>query len=250
MKLGWLVLLGASGLLLGGCTSSRQAVNAGQSGTFFANQLVFDTAQSDFQQHFAESSELSAAMQSVARNITKNFFNDMTTEHTKVPDGLNSELSNLLIGRMKSETSFNTVMQQTQQEGQYRVSYQIFGLDYLDLFRKVSQDLTQTVMSNRDLATTPQAIMDLMVEKLRTSIPEMQVSQTPVETQLYFGIDNGKWYLLPHQEEAIRNMYFAFLTGQKNEGTLTQELAASVQKINEQLEITEGSEEEEPVTQQ
>ncbi|MDR2832673.1 MAG: DUF5105 domain-containing protein [Streptococcaceae bacterium] len=242
MKKKYLILLVIPLFFLASCTKQTQAVDGSQAGNFFVNQFVFEDAQEDFYTHFLDGENLAIALQSVSGNITNNFFNDLNSSMS-IDEQSKDELINLMLVQMKKHTQFNTLIYATQQEGQKRVAYQIFGLDYIHLVNQVGKQMKEEVLTNQALNNDSQILLDLFMDKLKANIQTLEASETPIITEIYFEIIEGKWQILPNQEQVIRNMYFSFLTGQADEEALNQALMNVIEQINEQMTaaIEEGT---------
>lgn len=230
-----------------GLTSCKEAVKPEEAGILFINQLVFQEDKDLFTANFTNGEELSEEIDQQKQGLVANIVADINQFGGVISPKQTETMVELWLEKMMSGTEFQLKSKKDLGQRQFEVFFTVTGLDFIQAYQEMTDDLVGEMLSNPDIAANNYKLGNSMVASMTEAISDIRQSKETVTVSIVLEKDGSQWKIDPTERETkVTQLLLAFLSGHDSADSLAEEMQKVVQRsMAEAQTIIDGDYEDE-----
>ncbi|MBL1228638.1 DUF5105 domain-containing protein [Enterococcus sp. BWB1-3] len=233
MRKAMVILLVVVGIFLTGC---NKAIPAEEAGELLIDRLIYQERVDEFASAFRDGEQSGRKLDAVSDDFEDNFISGLSATGASVPEAEAGELTQELLNQMRNKTSYKIVGIDETKNGA-TISYFITGLDLVNAMKEMTRTLVKDSIENAEKELTDQEILESTITILTERIKVIKIENETIELSIKLEKENGKWFIPTDQEEAVSNLFMAFISGTQDDEELDEALNEVVDEVmNEMLD--------------
>lgn len=207
--------------LLSGCGS--RGLSAEEAGELFVDRLVYQKDESKFAANFRDGKKLGQELDENSASFEENFVEGLASSGVEVPEDEANQLTKDLLQQVKQKTSYKIVKIDETKKGA-TISYYVVGLDIVSAMQEMTRELIKKTINDPEIAKDDQKAVAATFSILDERVKAIKIKSDPVKLSVRLEKEKGKWFVPKDQEEAVSNLFMAFISGSKDAETMEKEL--------------------------
>lgn len=231
----WLLLL-VGMLLLAGCGTANKGLTKEEAANTLIEALVYQKETDTFKKNFEEADEF---LKLLDREDTSKFTNEIVAKLAQggqVQEQESQELVKAMNTAVKEKTSYKVkdIEKNTKKDDEYNVTYEVYGVNFLDCFKQSLGKMVEQVKTDAELAGNREKFAQFFVVQLTEALNTTEKIKEPIEVKITL-IDLGKnWQVATQRENDFKTLFFALYLGSKDETTFIQDIMVVANQIAKQ----------------
>lgn len=221
MKKYWLLPVIAMSFLLSSCGS--RGLSAEEAGELFVDRLVYQKEESKFATNFRDGQQLGKELDKNSEAFEENFTSGLASTGVEVPEEEANQLTKELLQQVKQKTSYKIVKIDETKTGA-TISYYVIGLDLVSAMQEMTRELIKKAINDPEIAKDDQKALEATFSILEERVKAIKIKSDPVKLSVRLEKEKGKWFIPKDQDEAVSNLFMAFISGSKDAETMEKEL--------------------------
>ena len=228
----WIVPLIIAGIFLTSC--GRKGISAEDAGELFVNRLVYQKDESKFANEFRDGKEVGKELDQNSDAFEGNFTEGLAATGVDVPKKQADQLTQELLKQVKQKTTYKIVQIDEKKSGA-TISYYVTGLDLVSAMQEMTRQLIKEAIDDPEIAKDDQKALEATFSILEERVKAIKIKTDPVELKLHLEKEKGKWFVPEDQEEAVSNLFMAFISGTKDADTMNKELEEALNVVAKEV---------------
>lgn len=219
-------------VVLTGCGS--KAVSGEKAAGLFADRLIYQKESKEFTEAFRDGDIVGEQLDESSKNFQDNFAEGLSATGADVTEEEANKLTKELLNQVKKKTSYK-VAKVEESKTNAKVTYYVTGLDLVSAMQGMTMSLVQEALANPEITTDDEKTMAATLKILHDQIEKIKIKNEPVEMELLLKKADGKWYVSSTEQEAVSNLFMAFISGTKDTESMDNELAEALSKVEQEI---------------
>ncbi len=219
-------------VVLTGCGS--KAVSGEKAAELFADRLIYQKESKEFTEAFRDGDIVGEQLDESSKNFQDNFAEGLSATGADVTEEEANKLTKELLDQVKKKTSYK-VAKVEESKTNAKVTYYVTGLDLVSAMQGMTMSLVQEALANPEITTDDEKTMAATLKILHDQIEKIKIKNEPVEMELLLKKADGKWYVSSTEQEAVSNLFMAFISGTKDTESMDNELAEALSKVEQEI---------------
>lgn len=219
-------------LTLAGC--GGKAISIEEAAPLIPEQMIYDRSEDKFEDNFVDGEALSDSFDELEDSFERSFTTGLLTGSSELSEDQAEAITEELQHEVRQQATYKVEAKKSSDI--YHVTYQVKGLDFADIMKQTTSQLTKEMLANKELAKDDNQLRRAVLDILRSTIKNAKVKTEAVNVMLEMKEEKGKWLVVSGQSEQLNSLFTAFYAGVSNQQTLEEELQNAVKEVTQEVQ--------------